>query len=320
MQELITETISSCLADVLMDIENDATTLPFDQPDKKIMMTTDGFTVNPLEFPGGDIGSLAIHGTVNDLAVSAATPAYLSVSLFIEEGLQLAKLKRLLTSMAAAAREANIKIACGDTKVVPRGQGSELYISTTGIGYRDPEHELLMENIQDGDAILISGPVGNHGVAVMLAREQYGLKGNLKSDSANVLPLTQALLALPGLRYMRDPTRGGLVTVLHEIRQKTNLGIRINADRLPVEEPVMAVCEMLGYDPLYLACEGRVVVIVDPKQAEQALATWHQHPQGKQAALIGHISKTETHLVLETSLGGERILEELEDDPLPRIC
>ena len=320
MQELISNTISKCLKNVLMDIENDATSLPVHHSDHQLMMTTDGFTVNPLEFPGGNIGSLAIHGTVNDLAVSGAIPQYLSVSLFIEEGLPFSKFERLLNSMATAAIEANIKIACGDTKVVPRGQGSELYISTTGIGYRDPKFNFSQDNIQNGDAILVSGPIGNHGVAVMLAREQYGLKGNLQSDAANVSLLTQALLPFSGLRYMRDPTRGGLATVLHEICHRTNLGIRIVADTIPVQEAVSAVCEMLGYDPMYLACEGRVVAIIDQNQAENALAAWQQFPEGSEAAVIGQISKTDKHVVLETALGGVRILEELEDDPLPRIC
>jgi hydrogenase expression/formation protein HypE len=229
-------------------------------------------------------------------------------------------LDRIISSLAGAARQAQVHVVAGDTKVVPRGEGSELYLATTGIGLKPSRIQLGLNKIRDTDAILVSGPVGDHGISVMLAREQFGLKGDVQSDSANVIALCQALLDLDGLRFMRDPTRGGLATVLNEIHHAARFGVRAQSASIPVLDPVQSVCEMLGYDPLYLACEGRVVAVVDATQAESALATWRQLPEGRQAAIIGYISKQDKHVVLETELGGERVLDELEDEPLPRIC
>jgi len=294
--------------------------VPLPTPDGEIMFTTDGFTVQPLEFPGGDIGSLAVHGTVNDLAVSGATPLYLSLNAFIEEGLEVAQLERVVASLGRAAAEAGVKIAAGDTKVVRRGEGGGLYLATTGVGVRDRNLRLGLDRIRDGDVILVSGPVGDHGIAVMLAREQFGMRGDLQSDSASVLPLTQALLPFPGLRFMRDPTRGGLAMIAHEIRRATGMGIHLDEPAIPIREAVASVCEMLGYDPLYLACEGRVVAVVAPEEAQAALQTWRALPQGQSAVMIGKVTKTKRFVVMQTALGGERMLDELEDDPLPRIC
>jgi len=288
--------------------------------DGDIMITTDGFTVQPLEFPGGNIGSLAVHGTVNDLAVSGATPKYLTLNAFIEEGLEIALLDRIVASVAQAATACEVSIVAGDTKVVRRGEGSGLYLATTGVGVRDRGVRPGLDRIQDGDRILVSGPVGDHGIAVMLAREEFGLRGDLQSDATSVLPRTRALLALPGLRFMRDPTRGGIAAVTHEIHQATGMGLRLQQSAIPVRDPVHSVCEMLGYDPFYLACEGRVVAVISPDDADDALKAWQALPQGQDAAIIGSIEKSASHVVLETELGGERILEELEDDPLPRIC
>jgi len=320
MRELIDEVFVRHLHNPVLNVQSDAVALPLPLTDHDILFTTDSFTVKPLEFPGGDIGSLAVHGTVNDLAVAGATPKYLSLNAIIEEGLALEVLDRIVCSLAQAAKEASVRIAAGDTKVVPRGEGSGLYLATTGVGIRSNQLQLGLHQIRDSDAILVSGPVGDHGIAVMLAREQFGLHGNLESDSANVIGLTQALLALSGLRFMRDPTRGGLASILCEIRLATGMGIRVKGSAIPVRDPVMSVCEMLGYDPLYLACEGRVVAVVAAEQAPDALRAWQQLPQGQQAAIIGSVSTRDQHVVLETELGGERIIEELEDDPLPRIC
>lgn len=321
MRELIDKIIAPCLSAVIVDTQNDAVTLPLELANDKLVMTTDGFTVKPLEFPGGNIGSLAVHGTVNDLAVSGATPLYLSLNMFIEEGFAVATLQRILASMQQAALAAGVRIVCGDTKVVPRGEGSELYLATTGVGIRNDKLLLGFDRIQSGDAILVSGPVGDHGIAVMFAREQFGLRGDLQSDAACVLPFTRALAGLPGLRFMRDPTRGGLATVLNEIHQASQLGVRVHMPDIPVREPVSMVCEMLGYDPLYLACEGRVVAVVAADDAQTALQLWQQLPAGQDAALIGHIlDGKQQHVIIRTELGGERVLEELEDDPLPRIC
>ncbi len=218
------------------------------------------------------------------------------------------------------AKEAGVQVVAGDTKVVRRGEGGGLYLATTGVGVKPKPLNLAIEHIRPGDRLLVSGPVGDHGIAVMFAREQFGLRGDLQSDSASVLPLTQALLGFPGLRFMRDPTRGGLVTILHEIAHITGLGAQLREPAIPVRDPVRSVCEMLGYDPYYLACEGRVLAVVAPQDAEAALAAWRALPQGTDAALIGEVQTGRAQVVLETELGGTRVLEELEDDPLPRIC
>jgi hydrogenase expression/formation protein HypE len=318
MRELIEEIFARHLANDQLDVQVDAASLLLESRD--VIFTTDGFTVQPLEFPGGDIGSLAVHGTVNDLAVAGATPKYLALNAFIEEGLEILQLERIISSLANAASQAGVKVVAGDTKVLRRGEGGGLYLATTGIGIRNPGFKLGLDQIRDGDAILVSGSVGDHGISVLLAREQFGLRGDLKSDSASVLPLTTALKGIEGLRFMRDPTRGGLATVCHELVRTTQMGIRIQQADIPINDPVQSVCDMLGYDPLFLACEGRVVAIVDPDQASLVLTKWRSSPDGKDAAIIGNVDSGLSQVILQTSLGGERFLEELEDDPLPRIC
>ncbi len=318
MRELIDEIFARHLANPSLDVHADAVPIALDGG--QVMFTTDGFTVQPLEFPGGNIGSLAVHGTTNDLAVVGARPLYLSVNAFIEEGMEIAQLDRIVATMAHVAGELGVQVAAGDTKVLPRGEGGGLYLATTGIGVREGCVEMATDRIQDGDRILVSGPVGDHGTAVMLAREQYGLRGEVQSDAASVLPLTEALSNFNGLRFMRDPTRGGLATVCHEIQRSTGLGMRLTQVEIPIRDPVQSVCEILGYDPLFLACEGRVVAVIGEQQAEDAITVWRGLPEGKHAAIIGRVVSSASHVVLETELGGERILEELVDDPLPRIC
>ncbi len=323
MRELIERLFAHYLANPLLNTQNDSVLLTLDQ--REIAFTTDGFTVNPLEFPGGTIGSLAIHGTVNDLAVAGATPKYLSLNAFIEEGMSFEQLERIVKSMAEAASEAGVSIVTGDTKVVPRGEGAGVFFATSGIGILDKDHSLSMEKIKAGDQILVSGTLGDHGTAVMLAREQFGLKGDLKSDAASVFPLTQAILKIEGLRFMRDPTRGGLASVCHEISRATQKEVHLFQENIPIHEQVDSVCEILGYDPLYLACEGRVVAIVSAEQSEEVLKLWQSIASGANACIIGEIREggireAQANVVLETELGGERYLEELEDDPLPRIC
>lgn len=293
---------------------------PFADSDHELVFTSDGVTVQPLFFGGGDIGSLAVHGTVNDLAVCGATPRYLSVNAFLEEGLPLEELERIIASLAEAARACDVPVVAGDTKVLPRGLCGGLYFGVSGIGTRPRGLTLGTTGIRAGDAVLVSGPVGDHGIAVMLAREAFGLSGTLASDSASVLPLTQALLAMPGLRFMRDPTRGGLATVLHEVVQATGRGVTLEEHRLPIRGSVRSVCDMLGYDPLYLACEGRVVAILASDEADEALRRWQTLPQGRSARRIGTIDADHDRLLLVNEWGGERVLQELEDDPLPRIC
>ncbi|MEA2093448.1 MAG: hydrogenase expression/formation protein HypE, partial [Pseudomonadota bacterium] len=264
MRELIEDIFVRHLSNPSLDVQADAVPLSLDS--SEIVFTTDGFTVQPLEFPGGNIGSLAVHGTTNDLAVAGATPRYLSLNAFIEEGMEVALLDRLIATLAATAKALDVQVAAGDTKVLQRGEGGGLYLATTGIGIRG-EHKLGLDVVRDGDTILVSGPVGDHGTAVMLAREEFGLHGELQSDAASVLPFTRAALEFSGLRFMRDPTRGGLATVCHELHHATGLGVRLQQPAIPVRDPVQSVCDMLGYDPLFLACEGRVVAVIDPADA-----------------------------------------------------
>jgi hydrogenase expression/formation protein HypE len=321
MRELIEQIFARHLRGSVLDTTADAVALPWDGAEGELVFTTDGFTVQPLEFPGGNIGSLAVHGTTNDLAVAGAVPRYLSLNAFIEEGFDIATLDRLIASLASAAAELEVQVAAGDTKVLPRGTGGGLYLATTGIGVRPRGLSLGMQNIREGDAVLVSGPVGAHGIAVLLAREQFGLRGDLLSDAASVLPLTLALRDLPGLHFMRDPTRGGLATVMHEIAHTTRVGVSLVEETIPVQDPVRSVCEMLGYDPFYLACEGRVVAVVAADCAAIALARWQALPSGRAAAIIGRMGGAPPgRVAVATALGGERYLEELEDDPLPRIC
>jgi hydrogenase expression/formation protein HypE len=318
MRELIDELFARHLGRGDLDTQADAATIEL--PSGRQLMTTDGFTVQPLEFPGGDIGTLAVHGTCNDLAVAGGTPLFLTLNAFIEEGLEVALLDRLVASIARAADETGVSIVAGDTKVLRRGEGGGIYLATTGVGVAPTSIDLSMRHIRPGDRILVSGPVGDHGIAVMLAREAFGMRGDLASDAASVLPLTQAVREMPGVRFMRDPTRGGLATVMHELMHATGLQLRLDSTQVPVRDPVVSVCEMLGYDPLFLACEGRVVAIVAADAAEAVLKQWQALPQGRDAAIIGEVVDGRQRVVLVTELGGERILEELEDDPLPRIC
>jgi hydrogenase expression/formation protein HypE len=320
MRELIEEIFARHLRNPLLDTDSDAAVLPWDCAQGDLTFTTDSFTVQPIEFPGGNIGSLAVHGTCNDLAVAGAVPRYLSLGVLLEEGLEFAVLERVVAGIAAASREIGVVVAAGDTKVVRRGEGGGIYLNTSGIGVRNRALKLGVREVRAGDAILVSGPVGDHGIAVMLAREQFGLRGDLQSDAASVLPITLALAQVPGLRFMRDPTRGGIATVAHEIVQGSGLGVWLDESRVPVRDSVRSVCEMLGYDPYFLACEGRVVAVVAGDQADTALAAMQALPSGRDAAIIGHVREQPRRVVLRTPLGGERVIEELEDDPLPRIC
>jgi hydrogenase expression/formation protein HypE len=317
MRELIESVFAPALHNRWLDTGADAVGLP-DGGTEELVVTTDGFTVQPLEFPGGDIGSLAVHGTVNDLAVAGATPRYLTLNVFLEEGLEIELVRRLATSIGRAARDCGVAVVAGDTKVVGRGDCDGVYLATTGIGFRRHDLKLSLSRIAPGDRLIISGPVGEHGTAVMLARESFGLRGDLRSDAASVLPVAQALTAIPGLRFMRDPTRGGLATVAHEIARATGSGVRLNESSIPISDPVQSVCELLGFDPLYLACEGRVLAVVAADAAEEALRAMRLHATG--AADIGEVVEGPADVVLATAFGGERVLDELEDDPLPRIC
>jgi hydrogenase expression/formation protein HypE len=317
MRELIDELFAPALANPLLDTGADAVMLPV-PADRDLVVTTDGFTVQPLEFPGGNIGSLAVHGTVNDLAVSGAAPRFMTLSVFLEEGLELAILRRVIDALADAARDSGVAVVAGDTKVVGRGDCDGIYLATTGVGFRPRGARFSLDQVRAGDCILVSGPIGAHGAAVMLARQEFGLRGDLKSDAASVLPQAQALMAVPNLRFMRDPTRGGLATVAHEIARATGLSVRLLEAQIPVADSVQSVCELLGFDPLYLACEGRIVAVVAPEMADAALAALRS--VAPQAALIGVLGEGSPQVILATAFGGQRCLDELEDDPLPRIC
>lgn len=318
MRELVDELFAARLASEHLDTTLDAAPITFD--DGRLRVTTDGYTVQPLEFPGGNIGSLAIHGTVNDLAVAGAIPRYLTLNVFIEEGTEFALLERIVDSMAEAARACGVSVVAGDTKVVGRGECGGVYLATTGIGSEPAGVRLGAEFITAGDRILVSGPVGDHGAAVLLAREAFGMRGDLQSDTASVLPAARALMDCAGLRFMRDPTRGGLATVVNEIARQTGLGVILREDWIPISEPTEGVCELLGYDPLYLACEGRLVAVVSADDADRALSLLEASGAAPEPAIIGEITPGPADVALETELGGQRVLDELEEDPLPRIC
>jgi hydrogenase expression/formation protein HypE len=317
MRELISELFVTALANPLLDTNADAVALPL-LADQDLVVTTDGFTVNPIEFPGGNIGSLAVHGTVNDLAVSGAVPRFMTLSVILEEGLELAVLRRVVDALGVAARDCGIAVVAGDTKVVGRGECDAVYLSATGMGFRPRGTRFAVDQVRAGDRILISGTTGDHGAAVMLARQEFGMRGDLISDVASVVPQAQALMSIVGLRFMRDPTRGGLATVAHEIARAGGLKVQLTEANIPVDPAVQSVCELLGFDPLYLACEGRIVAVVAPEAADAALSALRK--VAPKSALIGEIKRGSPQVVLDTAFGGQRALDELEDDPLPRIC
>ncbi len=287
-----------------------------------LAFTTDSYVVSPLFFPGGDIGDLAVNGTVNDLAVSGAKPMHLSAGFILEEGFPVADLRRIVTSMATAAEAAGVSIVTGDTKVVQRGKADGCYINTAGIGLREPGCELGIATARPGDAVLVSGPVGEHGMTIMLARGELDIEADLTSDTAPLHELTAGLMAADvGVRAMRDATRGGVATILNEVAKAAGVAVVVNEDDVPVRAEVRGACELLGIDPLYVACEGRLVTVVDGERAEEALAALRSHPLGADAAVIGRIADDPPGLVLlKTGFGGTRIVDLLVGDPLPRIC
>jgi hydrogenase expression/formation protein HypE len=288
----------------------------------RMAFTTDAHVVRPLFFPGGDIGSLSVNGTVNDLAVSGARPLYLSAAFVLEEGLAVADLSRIVMSMAEAARAAGVSIVTGDTKVVERGKADGCYIATAGVGVIERPVVLGAVRARPGDAVLVSGPIAEHGVAVMLARGELGIEADVRSDTAPLHGLIGALLdAAPSTRCLRDATRGGVGTVLNELASASRTGIIVNETSIPVGNQVRAVCELLGLDPLQVACEGRFVAIVGPDDAGAALAALRSRPDGAQAAIIGRVESEPTGTVLvRTAFGGKRVVLTPTGDPLPRIC
>ena len=289
----------------------------------ELAMSTDTFVVSPLEFPGGNIGSLAVHGTLNDLAMMGARPVCLSTGFVLEEGLELGLLDRVVQAMAAAAAAAGVPLVTGDTKVVERGKADGMFINTTGIGAIDPGFRPMPSRAAAGDAVIISGPIGRHGMAIMAAREGLGLDTELASDSASLWPLVERLQAEAGneIHVLRDPTRGGVASALNEIAQASQVGFRLDESRLPVPPTVRGACEMLGLDPLYVANEGVLLAIVPRSHAPAALAALRSHPLGVEACLIGQALPEHPGMVtMKTFMGGTRVVDMLPGDQLPRIC
>ncbi len=287
---------------------------------EKIVMTTDSYVVQPLFFPGGDIGKLAVCGTVNDLAVMGAKPLYISLAFIIREGLEVTKLEAICSSIAAACRKAGVQVVTGDTKVIERGEAEELYVNTTGIGTLLPRVQLGPEQVKAGDSILINGPIGEHEAAIAVARGAYRFKGKAVSDCAALDGLILPLLARPGVRLMRDPTRGGLATTLNEFSEATKLGFIIDEAALPISSHVHGVAELLGLSPFYMANEGKVIVIADHRAEVRLLARMRGNRLGRQAAHIGEVVKKPEGVWLKTRLGSLRPLIMLEGEQLPRIC
>jgi hydrogenase expression/formation protein HypE len=287
-----------------------------------LAMTTDAFVVRPLFFPGGDIGSLAVHGTVNDLAVGGAVPRWLTASFILEEGLPLATLKRIVESMRRACEAANVEIVAGDTKVVERGKGDGVFITTTGVGVVPPGPRRSVSGARPGDSVIVSGTLGDHGITILSAREGMALASDLVSDSAALTPLVRAMLEVCSeVRCMRDPTRGGLASALNEIASASRAGIRLDEDALPVRREVAGACELLGLDPLYVANEGKLVAVVPREHAARLLGAMKAHPLGRDAACVGEV--VEDHpgkVTLRSSAGGARLVLMLAGEQLPRIC
>jgi hydrogenase expression/formation protein HypE len=290
--------------------------------DTRLAFTTDSFVVSPLFFPGGDIGRLAVNGTVNDLAMSGAEPLYLSAGFILEEGFPVADLRKIVASMAEACAEAGVAIVTGDTKVVNRGKADGVFINTAGVGVIRKPVAISADRARPGDLVLVSGPIGDHGTTIMVARGGLDVEAELQSDTAALGSLVAAMLdASLDVRCLKDPTRGGLATALNEIAARSDVGIAIEEERIPVREAVRAACEILGIDPLYVANEGRLVAVVAAEAADALLAAMRAHPLGAEAALIGEVvAEPRRRVLLRTPFGGTRVVDMLVGDPLPRIC
>jgi hydrogenase expression/formation protein HypE len=314
--------------EVLAALEDQATlALPTPTPagrpsGTRIAFTTDAFVVRPLFFPGGDIGQLAVHGTVNDLAVGGAVPLFLSAAFILEEGLAMADLARIVASMRRACDAAGVALVTGDTKVVDRGKGDQVFITTSGIGLVPEGRRLSIRNARPGDRVVVSGTIGDHGIAIMSVREGLEFETVLESDTAPLTRLAQAMLAAcPSIRCMRDPTRGGVSSALNELAAASRVGVRVTEAALPIRPEVHAACEMLGLDPLYVANEGKLLAVVPPEDADRLLEVMRGDPLGRNAALIGEVVAEHPGLVVMKSLvGGERVVTLLAGEQLPRIC
>jgi hydrogenase expression/formation protein HypE len=321
MAQLIEELFAKHLGNEYLAQGDDGALLP-NPGEGKLVMATDSHVVSPLFFPGGDIGCLSVHGTINDVAVMGAKPLYLSAGFILEEGFKLADLARIVQSMAAAAKEAGVPIVTGDTKVVERGKGDGVFITTTGVGVVRPGMELSGRCARPGDVILVSGTLGDHGMAIMAERESLGFESPIVSDTAALHGLIEAMRASGAdIHVLRDPTRGGLATTLNEIAKQSGVGMMLQEKNLPVTPAVNAACEFLGLDPLYVANEGKLVAICAEQDAERLLAAMRVHPLGANAAIIGSVHDDAHHFVqMTTAFGGRRIVDWLSGEQLPRIC
>jgi hydrogenase expression/formation protein HypE len=289
----------------------------------ELALTTDTFVVTPLEFPGGNIGSLAVHGTLNDLAMMGARPLYLTAGFVLEEGLSFDVLDRILAAMSGAAKEAGVPLVAGDTKVVEKGKADGIFINTSGIGQRRADFTPGPDRARAGDVVIVSGPIGRHGIAIMSAREGIAFGTLVESDAATLFPLVERLreAATGDVHVLRDPTRGGLASALNEIAAQSKVGVELNEDALPVPGPVTAACEMLGLDPLYVANEGILVAFVSAARSERAVEALRGHPLGREARIIGRARAEHPGLVvMRTGIGGTRVVDMLPGDQLPRIC
>lgn len=320
---LIEGVFAPAFSNPLLDRMDDSATFPIGESEQRLAFTTDTYVVSPLFFPGGDIGKLAVHGTINDLAMAGATPLYLSAAVILEEGFPIATLRRIVTSMAKAAAEAGVSIVTGDTKVVQRGKADGIFINTAGVGIVRTSQTLGQALVQPGDKVLLSGSVGDHGIAIMLAREALEMEADIESDSAPLHTLVAQLLAVTGngLHCLKDPTRGGVATTLNEIALGAEVSIALDEHAIPVRPEIRGACEILGLDPLTIANEGKLIAIVAPEVAEKALAVMRAHALGQEAAIIGTVQVEPPGMVfLRTDIGGTRVLDMLVGDPLPRIC
>lgn len=318
--ELITAYLLPSFQNPYLELLEDSAVLPIGN--QKFCFTTDSYVVSPLFFPGGNIGSLAVHGTINDLSVCGAKPLYMSCGLILEEGFPFETLQHIIKAMSEAAAQADVKIVTGDTKVVARGAADGLFINTSGIGIVEYPGELSVRNIQPGDVMIINGTIGDHGAAVIQAREKLSLTSELVSDSAPLNGLIAEILKVcPHIHCMRDATRGGLGSILAEIAKSAKIRIDLDEKNVPVQDAVRGLCEILGFDPLFLANEGKVVVFCPQHEAQAVLQAMRTHPYGKQAAVIGRVSKaTEGQVILKTAIGGERMIDLPTGELVPRIC
>ncbi len=320
--DLLRKVFLPALGNKTLEGLEDQATLRLPTGTARVAFTTDSFVVKPLFFPGGDIGKLAVHGTVNDLAVGGATPMFLSAAFILEEGLAIEDLRRIVGSMREACAEAGVALVTGDTKVVDRGKGDQVFIATSGIGIVPEGRRLSIHNARPGDHVLISGTLGDHGIAIMSVREGIEFETVLESDSAPLTELVKVMLeACPEIRCMRDPTRGGLSSALNEMAAASKVGVRLDETSLPVKAEVKAACEMLGLDPLYVANEGKLMAVVPAEDSDRVLRAMREHPLGRHAARIGEVVDDHLSMVVMRSLvGGERVVTMIAGEQLPRIC